>query len=140
MAIDRYLRTALISLFVTVVFVIVIFYSNSAGFFDLTGDIISNPLETKYCEENNLNSKANYECLGDTEYYGCYRTDEWDLYQKGSLCVYRVSDDKKICIYEDFCGEGVGSLNQIECVSDSEYKAKWYGCPHGCEEGVCVRD
>jgi len=73
----------------------------------------------------------------NVNYHGCYRTDNSDVNKKGKLCLYEDVTNKEVCI-EDYCGKGAGSLNQYECVSESEFKENWIGCLSGCKNGACI--
>ena len=134
----------MICLIVTFIFAIPLFYLVLDQSY-LTGDVVSSEisLDVKTCVESNFDSNSNYKCVGKEaieSYSGCSRADEGNAFEKGSLCVLRKSDGKQICIGEDFCGVGEGSLNQLKCVSDSEYVFEWVGCLNGCFEGKCLEE
>ena len=102
-------------------------------------------LEEMYCEDDKL-AQATFTCQDEcfdgacinVEYSECRRTDNGDLYKKGSVCLFKEHNNEEVCFSEDYCGSGAGSLSQSECISDSEFVQKWQGCLGGCKDGVCL--
>jgi len=120
----------------------VIFSSQRTDDFCLDNKI----LREGYCEDG-ISKEKDYSCpekcedgrCVKIEYTNCYKTDLNNIFEKGMVCFDRVDTGEEVCFTEDFCGEGAGSLGQIECVSGKEYDTKWYGCLFGCNNGACAR-
>jgi len=103
-------------------------------------------LREGYCEDG-ISKEKDYSCpekcedgqCVKIEYTNCHKTDLDNIFENGKVCFDRVDTGEEVCFSEDFCGEGAGSLGQIECVSGKEYDTKWYGCLFGCNDGACTR-
>ncbi|MEK6758059.1 MAG: hypothetical protein AABX88_02930 [Nanoarchaeota archaeon] len=125
MKIDKHVKRALGYLVLTLFFSAIVLFGDFS-FLDkgITGNVMSSPQDLEVPKIPEIISN-------------CYRTDDSNIYTKGKIC-FSDENGKDFCIAEDYCGEGFGSLSQIECISDSAYETKWRGCINGCKDGVCV--